>query len=182
MKILNDTYGSMLDFYDDGVLYWDNDTLVVGILGGTLPEVNRRIKREVTYKDAVVMKPVIMSKTDYALLMKKTTDIVIAMAGEKEFGGVLPDYRAEQIVLMTRQPLPANIRTALDKEIGAGIVRAEDTLSVAARKKAVTPAVTTERKPVTARNGRRHHHGESYSSLFDSPMSEAITRYQNELY
>lgn len=182
MKILNDTYGSMLDFYDDGVLYWDNDTLVVGILGGTLPEVNRRIKREVAYKDAVVMKPVIMSKTDYALLMKKTTDIVIAMAGEKEFGGVLPDYKAEQIVLMTRQPLPANIRTVLDKEIGAGIVRAEDTLSVAARKKAVTPAVTTKRKPVTARNGRRHHHGESYSSLFDSPMSEAITRYQNELY
>ena len=87
----------MLTFYEDGVLYRQGDTFVVGLTGRPSRSLERRLKHDLADGQKVEIKKVSMSRSDYAYLMRKATALIVATVGTNEFSGVLPDYENEQI-------------------------------------------------------------------------------------
>ena len=181
MKTLNDEYGSMLTFYEDGVLYRQGDTFVVGLTGRPSMSLERRLKHDLTDGPKVEIKKVSMSRSDYAYLMRKAAALIVATVGTDEFSGVLPDYENEQIIVMTKHPLSQELLNLLEKEIGTGIIRNEDAVNAGTSKKPVAET-SIERRPVTAANRKHRPKADFYSPLLDRSVSEAITKYQNDLY
>lgn len=181
MKTLNDEYGSMLTFYEDGVLYRQGDTFVVGLTGRPSMSLERRLKHDLADGPKVEIKKVSMSRSDYAYLMRKAAALIVATVGTDEFSGVLPDYENEQIIVMTKHPLSQELLNLLEKEIGTGIIRNEDAVTAGTSKKPVAET-STERRPVTAANRKHRPKVDFYSPLLDRSVSEAITKYQNDLY
>ena len=82
---------------------------------------------------------------------------------------------------MTKHPLSQELLNLLEKEIGTGIIRNEDAANAGTSKKPVAET-STERRPVTAANRKHRPKADFYSPLLDRSVSEAITKYQNDLY
>ena len=82
---------------------------------------------------------------------------------------------------MTKHPLSQELLNLSEKEIGTGIIRNEDAVNAGTSKKPGA-GTSTERRPVTAANRKHRPKVDFYSPLLDRSVSEAITKYQNDLY
>ncbi|WP_441561293.1 S-layer homology domain-containing protein [Colibacter massiliensis] len=175
MKCLNDEYGSMISFFDEGTLYWDGDTLVIGLLDGSSRSLERRLKRDHTLRSVVQVKPVVMAKSEYDTLLRIVGDVLAATVDKEEYLGSLPDYKAQQIVVMTKTPLPADVLAELERQAGRGIVRNEDAVT-AKEKVKETRADSGVREPVTARTRHRLPKALFTSSLLDRETAIVASR------
>jgi len=140
MKILGTVYGSPLSYFDQGTMYWQDDTLVLALKGNIPPELARRLKDEITPAGIVVLRKTKYSRSDYVHMMDKAVRIFVKAEGVQNYVGAEPDYTKEQIVLTAHYPADPDTVAAIAKAVGDHVVRI-DVLPAIAQHDAVVTGV-----------------------------------------
>lgn len=182
IKAINAEYGSVPIYFRSGTMYWDGDTLVLGIKGAPSKYLQQRINTDVAKPQAVKIRRVSLSHSDYSQLMNKAIHCVVDNEGVQNYVGALPDYVNEQVVLTVRHPVSKATLAELAKRVGAGRVRLE-TAPIAGKAPIVQVAGqtdTAEEAPVTTENTKKETK-QLYSKLLDDATSSAITSVQNDV-
>ena len=81
IKAINAEYGSVPIYFRSGTMYWDGDTLVLGIKGAPSKYLQQRINTDVAKPQAVKIRRVSLSHSDYSQLMKKSNHGVVDNEG-----------------------------------------------------------------------------------------------------
>lgn len=182
IKILNAEYGSTVTFLQQGTMYWDGDTLVLGMKGNPSKYLKKRLAEDVARPDAVSIRKVHFSRLDYTQLMMRAINAIVDTDGVQNYIGAVPDYVNEQIVVTVRHPLSEAARAEVQKRVGDGIVRIEtaETSGQIGRKQTADaePAANTGR---TAKHGITAEGKVSYSPLIDQTASDAIASVQQDV-
>ena len=154
MKCLNAEYGSAVAYFRYGTMYWEGNTLVLGIKGSPGRYLEDRIEHEVTRADAVSIRRVRLSRSDYDRILNSAVNTIVRMEGVQTYVGSIPDYVNEQVVVTVRRPVSEQTLKALTERVGAGYD--------------------------VDRRGRRHDNI-SYSPLVDQATSNAIAYVENDV-
>lgn len=183
IPLINAEYGSVPLYFRRGTLYWDGDTLVLGIKGAPSKYLKKRIASEVSKPEAVKIRPVSLSHSDYSQLMTKAIHCVVDSEGVQNYVGAVPDYVNEQIVLTVQHPVSKATLDELAKRVGAGRVRLE-TAPVAGKQAIVQVAGKSDETADTVSTTEKDTKKETkqlYSKLLDDATSSAITSVQNDV-
>ncbi len=181
IKIINAEYGSTAAFLHQGTMYWDGDTLVLGLKGNPSKYLQKRITEEVARPDAVSIRRVHFSRLDYTQLMTRAVNAIVDTDGVQNYIGAVPDYVHEQIVVTVHRPLSEAAQAEIKKRMGDGVVRietAETSGQIGRRQQADETAADTDR---TANHGITTAGKISYSPLLDQTASDAITSVQQDV-
>lgn len=178
MKALNAEYGSVIAYFRQGTMYWNGDTLVLGMLGSPSRNFATRIKNTVTRSDAVVIRRVHLSRNDYDQILNRAVNSLVETEGVQNYVGAVPDYIHEQVVITVQRPVSKATIAALVQRVGSGVVRIETT-PVAGKPQQVqevrsvdtVPSVNTEQQPAVA---------EAYAPLVDQATAQTITAVQKD--
>lgn len=184
IHILNAEYGSSSAFLQQGTMYWDGDTLVLGVKGAPSRYLNRRLTHELSRPDAVKLRHVSLSYIDYDQLMNRAINALVDAEGVQNYIGAVPDYANEQIVLTVYKPVSDEVVKAIDKRAGAGRVRIETMEAQAqAAKEAVSGVATSEEKQGRDLSSRGiDSEGKViYAAAVDSSTNQAIHHVQNDV-
>ena len=168
MKALTAEYGSTLAFFRQGTMYWNDDTLVLGITEGSTKHLAERLKNDVTRSDAVIIRRVHLSRNDYTQLMNRAVNCVVEGEGVQNYVGSVPDYFHEQIVLTMRRPVSDATLQELMKRVGEGLVRIE-TVAEPGKKAIVQQVGKTTAEKTGPADGDN-----TYLPLVDQSTSKAI--------
>lgn len=182
IKAINAEYGSVPTYFRSGTMYWDGDTLVLGIKGAPSKYLKQRLNTDVTKPQAVQIRRASLSHSDYSQLMTKAIHCVVDNEGVQNYVGALPDYVHEQIVLTVRHPVSQATLAELADRVGSGRVRLE-TAAVAGKAPIVQVAGQTEKAEETSTTKTKSQ-GDTkqlYSTLLDDATSSAITSVQNDV-
>lgn len=182
IKILNAEYGSTTAFLQQGTMYWNGDTLVLGIKGNPSKYLKKRLQEDVSRPDAVVIQRVRFSHLDYTQLMTRAIHAIVSTDGVQNYIGAVPDYAQEQIVVTVRHPLSEAAQAEVLKRVGSGIVRFETTETsgqVGRPQTTISQPASTELR--AAKHGITTEGKISYSPLIDQAASDAITSVQQDV-
>ena len=183
IKALNAEYGSVPLFFRVGTMYWDKDTLVLGIKGAPSRYLQKRLDQDVSKPSAVKLRRVSLSHADYSQMMNSAIHCVVDNEGVQAYVGALPDYEKEQIVLTVTHPVSEKTLQELVKRVGSGRVRLE-TAAVAGQ--TVGVQVAGEKEEVASddtekgKNSRQVETKDLYSPLLDTATSSTITAVQRD--
>lgn len=178
MKALNAEYGSVIAYFRQGTMYWNGDTLVLGMTGSASRNFATRIKNTVSRADAVVIRRVHLSRNDYDQILNRAVNSLVATEGVQNYVGAVPDYIHEQVVITVRRPVSQQTIDELLQRIGSGLVRIE-TAPVAGQKQTVQE-VRTASATAAATSDTNQETVESYSPLIDQATSRTITAVQKD--
>ncbi|ERT57789.1 S-layer homology domain-containing protein [Megasphaera vaginalis (ex Srinivasan et al. 2021)] len=179
-------YGSLPNYYRYGTLYWDDDTLVLGLAGKQQGRyVKAYLQAAVSHPGATVVRSATLSHDDYLQLMTRAEKLAASQIAAGDYVGVMPDYRAEQIVVMTRQPMEQSFVEALQKEIGTTAVRVEDLRHPTSLHRQVAAQPLLQKGNINAvsavETAGRKDDVPLYSPLLDRAASKAIYIYEKKL-
>ena len=183
IKVINAEYGSVPIYFRSGTMYWDGDTLVLGIKGAPSKYLKQRIDTEVAKPQAIKIRRVSLSHSDYSQLMTKAIHCVVDSEGVQNYVGALPDYVNEQVVLTVRHPVSKATLAELAKRVGTGRVRLE-TAPIAGKTPIVQVAGKAEETVETVSTTEKDMKKDTkqlYSKLLDDTTSSAITSVQNDV-
>ncbi len=127
LKAIAAEYGSPQAYFNTGTLFWEGDTLYLGMKGGASQRFTARLKEDVHPADAVVIRHAKFSRADYDLIMNRAIRTLVKAEGIQNYIGSMPDYSKEQVILLVRRPVEASVQNQLNTELGAGVVRIEST-------------------------------------------------------
>ena len=181
LKIINVEYGSTAAFMQQGTIYWDGDTLVLGLKGNPSKSMKKRLQEEVSRPDAVSLRRVHFSRLDYTQLMTRAVNAIVGTDGVQNYIGAVPDYAQEQIVVTVRHPLSEAAREEVVKRVGEGIVRFETTET---SEQVGSSKENSSKKP--SETVKAANHGITadgkvrYSPLIDQSASDMITSVQQD--
>ncbi len=179
MKCLDAEYGSTLTYFTRGTMYWDGDTLVLGIKGKPGRFLTSRIKDTVSRPDAVSIRRVSLSRSDYERMLNRAVNTLVQFEGVQNYIGAVPDYIHEQIVVTVRRPVSEQTLQELTKRIRAGAVRIE---TIAAPGKPVQVQENISDGVGSAKERReRRDDAPNYSPLVDQATSRAIASVENDV-
>ena len=125
LKCISAQYGSPQAYFSIGTLYWQGDTLVLGMKSGGDKMLQKRLKDEVHPTSAVVIKKAKYSRVDYDLLINRAVRTVVRAEGVRNYIGAMPDYANEKLTIMVRRPVSAAVVDKINKDIGQGVVQFE---------------------------------------------------------
>lgn len=125
MKAINAEYGSIIAYFRQGTMYWDGDTLVLGMTGSPSRYFSNRIKTDVSRPDAVVIRRVRLSRNGYDQILNRAVNTLVANEGVENYIGAVPDYLHEQVIITVRRPVSETTLVELAQQIGSGLVRIE---------------------------------------------------------
>ena len=184
IKAINAEYGSVPIYFRSGTMYWDGDTLVLGIKGAPSKYLKQRLRDDVAKTSAVQIRRAALSHSDYSQLMTKAIHCVVDNEGVQNYVGALPDYVHEQIVLTVRHPVSKATLAELAKRVGTGRVRLE-TAPIAGQAPIVQVAGQMEETAgtdttATTENSKKEVK-QVYSTLLDDATTSAITSVQNDV-
>ncbi|MCH4167109.1 MAG: S-layer homology domain-containing protein [Megasphaera sp.] len=175
LRVLNAEYGSAPLYFRSGTMYWDGDTLVLGIKGGPSRYLQQRIRDDVSRADVVVIRHAKLSRTDYDQLMNRAINALVSSEGVQNYVGAVPDFKNEQIVLTVKRPVSQAALDEIAARVGAGIVRIE------------TQANIREAQLVQSQQAAKKRKGTAnsdttvvYSPLIDQSTNDAIQYIQND--
>lgn len=183
IKVINAEYGSVPIYFRSGTMYWDGDTLVLGIKGAPSKYLQQRIDTDVAKPQAIKIRRVSLSHSDYSQLMTKAIHCVVDSEGVQNYVGALPDYVNEQVVLTVRHPVSQATLAELAKRVGTGRVRLE-TAPIAGKTPIVQVAGKSDETADTVSTTEKDTKKETkqlYSKLLDDATSSAITAVQNDV-
>ncbi len=183
IKVINAEYGSVPIYFRSGTMYWDGDTLVLGIKGAPSKYLKQRIDTDVAKPQAIKIRRVSLSHSDYSQLMTKAIHCVVDSEGVQNYVGALPDYVNEQVVLTVRHPVSQATLAELAKRVGTGRVRLE-TAPIAGKTPIVQVAGKAEETVETVSTTEKDMKKDTkqlYSKLLDDTTSSAITSVQNDV-
>jgi hypothetical protein len=123
MKTVGTVYGSSLSYFDQGAMYWQGDTLVLALKGGTPLGLVRRLKDEIAPAGVVVLRRTKYSRSDYVRMMDTAVRIFVKAEGVQNYVGAEPDYAKEQIVLTVHYPANLKTTAAIADAVGNHTVR-----------------------------------------------------------
>ena len=182
IKIINAEYGSTAAFMQQGTIYWDGDTLVLGFKGNPSKSMKKRLQEEVSRPDAVSLRRVHFSRMDYTQLMMRAVNAIVGTDGVQNYIGAIPDYAHEQIVVTVRHPLSEAAREEVAKRVGEGIVRfetAEASGQIGSQKENSSKNASTTVKATD--HGITDEGKVRYSPLIDQAASDMITSVQQDV-
>lgn len=142
MKALNAEYGSVVSYFRQGTMYWNGDTLVLGMTGSPSRYFSSRLQTGVSRSDAVVIRRVRLSRNDYDSILNRAVNSLVANEGVQNYVGAVPDYIHEQVVITVRHPVSAQTIQELLQRIGSGLIRIE-TVPVAGKEPVVQEITQT---------------------------------------
>lgn len=142
MKALNAEYGSVVSYFRQGTMYWNGDTLVLGMTSSPSRYFSSRLQTGVSQADAVVIRRVRLARNDYDSILNRAVNSLVANEGVQNYVGAVPDYIHEQVVITVRHPVSARTIQELIQRIGSGLIRIE-TVPVAGQDKVVQNVTTT---------------------------------------
>ncbi len=176
MKCLNAEYGSTIAFFRSGTMYWNGDMLILGIKGSPGRYLAKRIQNTVDRADAVSIRRVRLSRTDYDQILNRAVNALVDSEGVQTYVGAVPDYIHEQVVITVRRPVSEATLQALSERVGKGLVRVQvmETPGKTSQVQQDGTAPDTNAKKEKADRSQ-------YSPLFDQAMSDAITTVQNDV-
>lgn len=184
MKALSAEYGSTSAFLQQGTMYWDKDTLVLGIKGNPGSFLKKRIHNEIERPDAVVFRQVSLSRLEYTQLMTRAVHSLVDSDGVQNYVGARPDYRNEQVVITVRKAASDEAMEELAKRVDMNHVRIEtlqernnDVLAQASQPKQDDKAGEKDKSS----RGITKDGKVSYSPLIDQAASDTITLVQNNV-
>ena len=183
IPLINAEYGSVPIYFRSGTMYWDGDTLVLGIKGAPSKYLKKRITAEVSKPEAVKIRPVSLSHSDYSQIMTKAIHCIVDSEGVQNYVGAVPDYVNEQVVVTVQHPVSKATLAELVKRVGAGRVRLE-TAPVAGKTPIVQVAGKSEETADTVSTTEKETKKDTkqlYSKLLDDATSSAITSVQNDV-
>lgn len=182
IKAINAEYGSVPLFFRSGTMYWDKDTLVLGLKGAPSRYLKQRLEKDVSKPSAVQLRHVSLSHTDYSQLMNRAINCIVDQEGVQTYIGAIPDYINEQIVVTVTHPVSQQTLDELVKRAGSGRVRLET--SVAAGQQPVVQVagektITSSELPGSKKRGVEEK--DLYSPILDTATSSTITQVQNDV-
>ena len=180
MKAINAEYGSVLAYFQRGTMYWDNDVLVLGIKGSPSKYLTKRIKDDVSKPEAVQIRRVSMSHSDYSQLMNRAILTIVDMEGVQNYVGAVPDYVHEQIVVTVRHPVSKDTLAELSSRVGAGRVRLETMVPAGQTSVVQVPGVDASNETVQAEPSGQTVNRRLYAAALDDTTSSAVTSVQND--
>lgn len=183
IKVINAEYGSVPIYFRSGTMYWDGDTLVLGIKGAPSKYLKQRIDTDVAKPQAIKIRRVSLSHSDYSQLMTKAIHCVVDSEGVQNYVGALPDYVNEQVVLTVRHPVSQATLAELAKRVGTGRVRLE-TAPIAGKTPIVQVAGKAEETVETVSTTEKDMKKDTkqlYSKLLDDTTLSTITSVQNDV-
>lgn len=177
MKALNAEYGSVIAYFRQGTMYWNGDTLVLGMTGSPSRYFASRLQTSVTRSDAVVIRRVRLSRNDYDQILNRAVNSLVESEGVQNYVGAVPDYVHEQVVITVRHPVSVQTIQNLVQRVGSGVVRIE-TVPVAGQAQDVQDV----RADSTGATKKKQNQTtpESYSPLIDQAASRTITEVQKD--
>lgn len=178
IRSLNAEYGSLPEYFRQGTLYWDGDTLVLGLKGGPRMFLKQRLKRDVTRSDVIEFRQAHLARADYDQLMNRAINCVVSEEGVQNYLGAIPDFKNEKIDLILRRPVAETTKEKLISRIGKGIIRFHDARSLAERPAVLGEGEVTEIK--TAGETTEKDEMMSYSPLYDQATNEAVRSVIND--
>lgn len=180
MKCLNAEYGSALAYFRYGTMYWDGNTLVLGVKGSPGRYLADRIEHEVTRADAVSIRRVRLSRSDYDRILNSAVNTLVRNEGVQTYVGAVPDYIHEQVVITVRRPVSKETMKMLTDKVGAGVLRIE-TLAAPGQIAHVQQDDGGSDKEYAS--GQRRHRNDrvSYSPLVDQATSNAIAYVEDDV-
>ena len=180
MKAINAEYGSVLAYFQRGTMYWDNDVLVLGIKGSPSKYLTKRIKDDVSKPEAVQIRRVSMSHSDYSQLMNRAIHTIVDKEGVQNYVGAVPDYVHEQIVVTVRHPVSKDTLAELSSRVGAGRVRLETMVPAGQTSVVQVPGVDASNETVQAEPSGQTVNRRLYAAALDDTTSSAVTSVQND--
>lgn len=180
MKCLNAEYGSAVAYFRYGTMYWEGNTLVLGIKGSPGRYLEDRIEHEVTRADAVSIRRVRLSRSDYDRILNSAVNTIVRMEGVQTYVGSIPDYVNEQVVVTVRRPVSEQTLKALTERVGAGVIRIE-TLAAPGKAVHVQENRSGDGEGYDVDRRGRRHDNISYSPLVDQATSNAIAYVENDV-
>lgn len=180
MKCLNAEYGSAVAYFRYGTMYWEGNTLVLGVKGRPGRYLKDRIEHEVTRADAVSIRRVRLSRSDYDRILNSAVNMIVRMEGVQTYVGSVPDYVNEQVIVTVRRPVSEETLQALTERVGAGTIRIE-TLAAPGKPVHVQENRGGDGKGYDVDSRGRRHDNVSYSPLVDQATSNAIAYVENDV-
>ena len=180
MKAINAEYGSVLAYFQRGTMYWDNDVLVLGIKGSPSKYLTKRIKDDVSKPEAVQIRRVSLSHSDYSQLMNRAIHTIVDKEGVQNYVGAVPDYVHEQIVVTVRHPVSKDTLAELSSRVGAGRVRLETMVPAGQTSVVQVPGVDASNETVQAEPSGQTVNRRLYAAALDDTTSSAVTSVQND--
>lgn len=179
MKCLNAEYGSVVAYFRYGTMYWDGDVLVLGIKGNPGRYLADRIQHEVTRADAVSIRRVRLSRSDYDRILNSAVNTIVRNEGVQIYVGAIPDYVHEQVVVTVRRPVSEQTMQLLSDTVGAGVVRME-TLAVPGQSAHVQQSHDGDNGKNDVSDSQKNERV-SYSPLVDQATSNAIAYVEDDV-
>ena len=188
IKCIDAEYGSTLAYFQYGTMYWDGNTLVLGVKGRPGKYLQDRIEDNVSRPDAVVIRKARFSRTDYGRIMNQAINVLVRSEGVQNYVGAVPDYAGEQIVMTVRRPVSQQTIDALVKRVGADVLRIEMAAAPGAAKVVqqvrpgddVSDEEAKSEEAASAAAPVRHDEEANYSPLIDRATSKAIAVVEND--
>ncbi|MDY2964585.1 MAG: S-layer homology domain-containing protein [Megasphaera massiliensis] len=180
MKAINAEYGSVLAYFQRGTMYWDNDVLVLGIKGSPSKYLTKRIKDDVSKPEAVQIRRVSLSHSDYSQLMNRAIHTIVDKEGVQNYVGAVPDYVHEQIVVTVRHPVSKDTLAELSSRVGAGRVRLETMVPAGQTSVVQVPGVDASNETAKAESSGQTVNRRLYAAALDDTTSSAVTSVQND--
>lgn len=180
MKAINAEYGSVLAYFQRGTMYWDNDVLVLGIKGSPSKYLTKRIKDDVSKPEAVQIRRVSLSHSDYSQLMNRAIHTIVDKEGVQNYVGAVPDCVHEQIVVTVRHPVSKDTLAELSSRVGAGRVRLETMVPAGQTSVVQVPGVDASNETVQAEPSGQTVNRRLYAAALDDTTSSAVTSVQND--
>ncbi|WP_301859315.1 S-layer homology domain-containing protein [uncultured Megasphaera sp.] len=180
MKALNAEYGSTIAYFRQGTMYWEGDTLILGVKGGPGRYLVSRIQNGVDRADAVSIRRVHLSRTDYDQLMNRAVNTLVEQEGVQNYIGSVPDFVHEQIVITVRRPVSETTLQELTSRVGKGLVRIEVASKTGQTVAAVQEDRSADEPQKSDAKAAKKEQKTSYSSLVDQATSDAIASVQSD--
>ena len=174
LRILNAEYGSAPQYFRQGTMYWNGDTLVLGIKGGPSRYLKQRIKKDMSRPDVVVIRSAKLVRSEYDQIMNRAINALVSSEGVQNYVGAVPDYVHEQIVLTVKRPVSQATLDEIASRIGAGLVRIESQDSIREAQLAQSAASSSQTKKTTGDTV-------TYSPLIDQSTNDAIQYVQDDI-
>jgi hypothetical protein len=123
LKSITAEFGSPVEFFTKGTMYWQGDKMVIAMKGGAGKLFQSRLKEDVHPYSALVFKTTKYGRDDYDLAINRAVRCLVRHEGVENYVGAEPDYANEQIVLTVRHPAGETLQSELDKVVGAGFAK-----------------------------------------------------------
>lgn len=180
MKCLDAEYGSTLAYFQRGTMYWDGNTLVLGIKGKPGRYLADRIEDTVSRPDAVSIRHVSLSRNDYDQILNRAVNVLVRSEGVQNYIGSVPDYIHEQVVITVRRPVSEQTLRELAKRTGEGRVRIE-TAAAPGKPVQIQEGRTQDGSSKEERSRRDRDDTPNYSPLIDQSTSRAIAYVESDV-